>query len=358
MFGILDRYVGRSVLLAILLCTFMLVGLSALIKYVEQLKQVGDGSYTALLAGWYVILSMPRELVLFFPIGALLGGVIGLGQLASSSELVVLQSVGKSRFAIVLAVLKTVLPVMIIIVLMGEYLAPLTERRADDLKTMARSGGQMTVSSTGLWIREQHNFIHIDSVLRDGTLRDITLYRFSGHVAELEQTAHAESGRFENGAWVMDKVVRTWFNERERVRTENQAEERWQLALTPDKLDVVAVDPDELSISGLYEYISYLHDNGQKAERYELELWRKVVSPLSVVAMMLLAASTVFGPLRSVAMGARIVAGVILGFSFYVANEVFGPMSLVYNVPPLLGAIMPSLLFMGVAVWILRGHRA
>ena len=55
---------------------------------------------------------------------------------------------------------------------------------------------------------------------------------------------------------------------------------------------------------------------------------------------------------------AALVAGVILGFGFYVANQVFGPMSLVYAVPPLLGAIMPSVLFMGVAVWLLRRHRA
>ena len=84
MFGILDRYVGRSVLMSILLCTLMLVGLSALIKYVEQMKHVGSGTYDVITAGWYVLYSIPKELVLFFPIGALLGGVIGLGQLASS----------------------------------------------------------------------------------------------------------------------------------------------------------------------------------------------------------------------------------------------------------------------------------
>ena len=81
------------------------------------------------------------------------------------------------------------------------------------------------------------------------------------------------------------------------------------------------------------------------------------MAPVSVIAMMLLAASTVFGPLRSVPMGARIVAGVILGFGFYVANQVFGPMSLVYAVPPLLGALLPSLLFMGFAIWQLGRRR-
>ena len=193
MFGILDRYVGRSVLMAILLCTLMLVGLSALIKYVEQMKHVGSGSYDAITAGWYVLYTIPKELVLFFPIGALLGGVIGLGQLASSSELVVLQSVGRSRFNIVMAVLKTVLPVMVVVMLLGEYLAPITERRADDLKSMAVSGGQMTVSSAGVWIREQQDFINIAAMLRDGTLQGITRYRF-GTGPDLLETAQAERG--------------------------------------------------------------------------------------------------------------------------------------------------------------------
>ena len=63
--GILDRYVGRTVLLAILLATLTLVGLSVLIKFVEQLKQVGQGQYDIWAAAWYVLLSTPKELVMF-----------------------------------------------------------------------------------------------------------------------------------------------------------------------------------------------------------------------------------------------------------------------------------------------------
>ena len=96
MFGILDRYIGRTVLLSILICTFGLMGLSSLIKFVEQLQNVGDGDFTTLHAFLRVVLLMPGELVLFFPMAALLGGVIGLGQLASTSELVVLQAAGLS----------------------------------------------------------------------------------------------------------------------------------------------------------------------------------------------------------------------------------------------------------------------
>ncbi len=357
MFGILDRYVGRSVLMAVLLCTLVLVGLSALIKYVEQLKDVGEGSYNSIAAAWYVLFSMPKELVLFFPIGALLGGVIGLGQLASSSELVVLQAAGRSRFNIVMAVLQYVLPAMVVVMLVGEYLAPLTERHADDLKSMAVSGGQMTVSSSGVWVREQQDFLHIAAVLRDGSLQGVTRYRFAQTGAGLREIAHAERASYQQGQWLMQGVQRTYFDGKEQIRSEQHKVERWSMGLSPDKLEVVAISPDELSASGLQDYIRYMEQSGQKVDKYKLELWRKLLSPLAVVAMMLLAASTVFGPLRSVPMGARIVSGVIIGFSFYVVNQIFAPVSLVYSIPPIIGASGPSLLFMAVAIWLLKKQK-
>jgi lipopolysaccharide export system permease protein len=70
--------------------------------------------------------------------------------------------------------------------------------------------------------------------------------------------------------------------------------------------------------------------------------------------MMLLALSFVFGPLRSVTMGARVLSGVIFGFTFYISNEVFGPMSLVYRLHPAIGALGPSLVFLLITIYLLR----
>lgn len=73
--------------------------------------------------------------------------------------------------------------------------------------------------------------------------------------------------------------------------------------------------------------------------------------------MMMLALSFIFGPLRSVTAGARIVTGICFGFLFYVVNEIFGPLSLVYNVTPLAGALMPSVLFLLITWWLLSRKR-
>lgn len=353
MFGILDRYIGRTVIMAILLCTFMLVGLSSLIKFVDQLQSVGEGSYTTLHAVLRVAYAMPGDIVLFFPMAALLGCVVGLGQMASSSELVVLQAAGLSRAKIVISALKTVIPVMILVMLLGEYVAPIAEQRAHDIKTTAVSGGKITASTYGIWVKEGHDFISIGALLRDGSLRDVTLYRFNpaGDLLEIIRSGQA---LYQKQAWHLKNIVHTRLQDTKQIRSERKTDWLWQTNLTPDKLGVVSVSPDELSAQGLYNYINYMESNGQQVDDYKLEFWRKLLAPLNVIAMLLLAASTIFGPLRSVSMGARLISGVMIGFSFYVVNQVLGPFSLVYHVPPVLGASVPSLIFMSVAIHMLR----
>ncbi|MGL5949777.1 MAG: LPS export ABC transporter permease LptG [Aeromonas sp.] len=352
MFGIIDRYIGRVIFMSIVLCELTLVGLAALIKYVEQLKAVGDGHYDMLKALYFVLLSMPKEAVLFFPLAALLGGLIGLGQLASSSELVVMQAAGRSKISLVLAALKTAIPLMLLVSLMGEYVAPVAKRLADDIKAGAMSEGRLTISAYGVWARDGDHFVNINGVRKDGALTGVTLYRFSRN-QELEEVVQASEGRFAQDHWQLSQVTLTQFTDPNQIQTQSQTDYAWRSDLTPKQLGVVSIDPENLSVSGLRDYIAYLDANKQEAGRYQLELWRKVLAPLSVVAMILLASSFIFGPLRSVSMGARMLMGIMTGFAVYVSDRVFGPISLVYAVPPILAAVAPSLLFGGISLYIL-----
>lgn len=85
-FGVLDRYIGKTIFTTIMMTLFMLVSLSGIIKFVDQLKKAGQGSYDALGAGMYTLLSVPKDVQIFFPMAALLGALLGLGMLAQRSE--------------------------------------------------------------------------------------------------------------------------------------------------------------------------------------------------------------------------------------------------------------------------------
>ncbi|NCP66239.1 MAG: LPS export ABC transporter permease LptG [Paraglaciecola sp.] len=352
MFKILDWYIARTLLATTAMSLAVLTGLSLLIRFIEQMKQVGRGSYDMTVAAVYILLSFPRELEQFFPMATLVGGLIGLGILASNSELVVMQAAGQSRFNIITSAMKTAVLMVIFFMAMGEWVAPVTEAKAKEIRTQAISGGSLFSSDRLVWAKDADNFVSIGEVIDQNSLRDVTIYRFSEQL-KLQQITTAKRADYGDQGWVLREVTYTEFLPKE-VQVHHQQSDIWLSTLTPDKLGVVRVTPEALSIRGLLDYIQYLENNQQDASRYELAFWRKVSQPLSVCIMLLLALSFIFGPLRSVTMGARVFLGVLTGFGFFVSNEVFGTLSGVYQLPPLLGAVLPSLLFAVLSIFLLQ----
>ncbi|OOF56453.1 lipopolysaccharide ABC transporter permease LptG [Rodentibacter genomosp. 2] len=357
MMNTLDRYIGKSILGAIFATLLMLVGLSAIIKFVEQFRSVGKGTYDVLQAVSFTFLTIPKDVETFFPMAVLLGALIALGNLASRSELVVMQSAGFSRFRIGLAVMKTALPLVILTMVIGEWGIPQTEQFARDMRARAISGGSMLSIKNGVWAKDGQRFVFVRSVTDNVKLNDVYIYTFDDK-RHLTQLKHANQATYslEENKWKLHQVNDSTI-QKESIVTTNRLTESWETNLTPDKLGAVSLRPTSLSISGLYEYIHFLKETGQDARRFELTFWRKVFQPISVGVMMMLALSFIFGSLRSVTAGARIVTGICFGFLFYVVNEIFGQMSVVYNMPAMFGALIPSLLFLAIIWWLLSRKR-
>ncbi|MGI2037091.1 LPS export ABC transporter permease LptG [Shewanella frigidimarina] len=349
---ILDLYIARMIVSTSSLCLLILTGLSGIIKWVDQLRLVGRGAYTMLDAGIYVLFLVPRDIEMFFPMAVLLGALIGMGMLASNSELVVMQVSGMSRLQITQSAMKTAIPLMIMVMALGEWGAPIAEKSAKELQATKISGGSLIKSHRGIWAKDGDLFVNIGEVQDVNTLSNISLYEFNDQ-QELTRVTHANTAVFVDDVWQLSVVENTTVKD-DRVIRDHLDTDVWKSSLTPDKLSVVSVKPEALSISGLIDYLDYLKVNQQDPSRYELALWRKVMQPVTVAVMMLVALSFVFGPLRTVTMGARVLLGVVAGFSFYISNEIFGPMSIVYELPAVVGAIAPSMLFTGLALYYIR----
>jgi lipopolysaccharide export system permease protein len=352
MFKILDLYIARTLLSTIAVTLSVFVGLSALIKFVEQLRRVGQGDYDMTVAALYVFLSLPREIELFLPMATLLGALIGMGLLAQSSELVVMQASGLSRTNITVSSMKSIVLVIIAMMAIGEFITPQSETKAKELRTQALSGGSLLSSESVTWAKDGNDFVSISQVIDQDSLQDVEIYKFDDTL-KLTQIMTAKSADFEAQGWMLTEVGVLNFSDSQIEQSELK-QFIWDSSLTPDKLGIVAVKPEALSIRGLLDYVDYLKNNGQDASRYELAFWRKVFQPLSVAVMLLLAMSFIFGPLRSVTMGARTIMGVLAGFGFFISNEVFGQVSLVFQLQPVLGALLPSLAFATLAGFLLK----
>lgn len=347
---LIDGYIMRVVAAAILLVLVVVQSLDFVFGYIAELEDTAN-DYQAWEAFVFMVYTLPRRLYEFLPLAAFMGALVGLGQLANNSELVVIRTAGVSLGRITWSAMKPALVVVVISLVVGDFVAPPAEQAAQSNKAVARHGGK-AAATHGFWHREDDVFMHFNTVLPSGELHGVSLFRF-GKNQWLEEALYAERGVYQGDYWMLHDVRHSRIR-KQSVSTEKRATFRWQNGLSPDVLSVLTVRPDRLAIHGLYTYATYMQDQGLDASDYWLAFWKKTLQPLGTATMVLLAISFVFGPLRSVTMGFRIFCGLLAGLGFKYTQDLLGPMSLVYGFSPMLATLAPIAIAGGVGLVLLR----
>ncbi|SFR41278.1 lipopolysaccharide export system permease protein [Marinobacter daqiaonensis] len=347
----LDRYVMANVAAATLLVLLVVLSLDLVFGFIAELDDTRN-DYQALQAVLYMALTLPRRIYDYLPLGAFMGCLVGLGAMASSSELTVIRAAGVSIRRIVWSAMKPALVIVVVGLVIGEYVAPPAERLAQSQKAVARGGGENIASATGVWHREGDTFIHINAVQPGGLLQGVALFRFDQE-RWLASATFAERASYQGGFWRLEDVRRTRL-EREGTTREMAGQQRWDSGLTPDVLSVLVVKPENLALSGLYTYATYLDQQGLSSARYWLAFWKKVLMPVGTAVMVIVAISFIFGPLRSVTMGFRVFTGLIVGLLFKYAQDLLGPMSLVFGFNPVLAILIPILVSGAFGAYLMR----
>jgi lipopolysaccharide export system permease protein len=352
---IIDRYLSTTIAQTTLLVLLMLMGLSVFITLVKELGDVGTGDYRLLAALEFVLLDLPKQLYLFFPVAALLGVLLGLGLLASHNELTVLRGSGLSIGRIAGGVLKIALVLLVIATLFGEGLAPMAEHKAESQKALLISRGQAFKTTQGTWMRDGQNFLYIRAILGAHRLEGISRYQIDDQ-HNLTKADYAQSGVYMHHHWVMQNIVESQIS-LQKVETQKIAQADWQLTIDPELLRISIADPAEMSLWQLHAYLNYLRSNNLDASSYALAFWQRIMQPLATLVMIWLAIPFVFGPLRKATMGLRILLGATIGFAFITLSQFFGPISIVYQLSPLLAALLPIMVFALVAYALQRRVR-
>lgn len=339
---LLGNYIGKTIAVHILAVMLVLLALYFFSTFVTEVTDVGKGKYQVLDALQFSLMLLPRQVYELFPLVALLGTMLGLGALASTSELTVMQASGISVGQIMREILKVGAVLVVIAVILGEMIAPPLEKEARNQRARAMSENISLNVKSGLWAREGDTFINIERLLINGHASGIHLYRFSPD-GKLLQSTSAKQGQYQKEEWQLMQVEHTFFGE-QRITRQFEKSIGWKSSVAPEVIDVVAIPPENLSIRDLLDYLRYLHENELEAQRYELSLWARIAAPFATAGMILLAIPFVFGSLRTVSVGQRIVIGALIGIGFYLFNGIFGRVGLVYNLPPLLSALTPTVL--------------
>lgn len=315
---------------------------------------MGKGQYALPDAFIITGLALPRYAYQILPIGALIGSLWGLGNLAAHSELTAMRAAGITMAQVELAVLKAGLVVALIAILVGEVMAPVSDEKGNYLRAEALSEGIAMKSYFGFWARDGDAFINIRQILPGGRLQSIFIYEFDDK--RLKLSTFAKSAIYTGNAWLLEGI---WQSELSDAGVEARSADQavWDSLLDPGMLSLLVVDPHMLPTWGLYRYIRFMEDNGLDATTYQVAFWIKIATPLVIMAMMSLAVPLLFGALRTVGVGQRVFVGVIIGVVLYMLNRAFSQLAIAYSISPILAALLPAILCFTAVVWLFRRAR-
>lgn len=355
----LDKHIGVTVLLSMAVVIALIGTLDLIFSLLEELADT-DENYSLLEAVWFVLMTTPTSLYELLPFTALGGALIGLGILASNNELVVIQAAGVSVFRIVFAVVKPTLLVMLLSLVFGEFVSPPLEQLAQSNRAVQKTGGQSISSEQGNWQRIGHEFIHINAIAPGGTsLIGVSRFATDGN-QRLVSASFAQSASYIESAagnyWRLKNVEQSIFTP-QTIVTNQYLQEDWIVELSPELLSVLLVDPDEQSISGLYRLGQFFDSEDLDSRIYYLAFWKKLLQPVATLALVLLAISFVFGPLREATMGSRIFVAIGVGLAFTIVQRMMEPASLIYGFDPLAAVSAPILVCAAIGYFLLAKVR-
>jgi len=355
-----DRYLGRTVFIGTLFALLVLFSIDSIIDFINDVESVDDRGFTFTHVMLRLLFEMPQRLYEFMPTALLLGALIGLGGLAAKSELVALRSVGISKLRILWSVLKVGVVLIAISVWVGEMIVPTAQSYANSLsKSQVRDaknneGEENDVkkislrSKYGVWVRDNDRYINAQEIYPDYRMRDIWIYELDEKY-KLKRASFAKQAVFENDVWKLSDIKHSLISN-SGIETVAADEEHWDRLVSTELFDVITVKPEFMGAVKLKKYISYLEDNDLDAKRYQLAFFNRFAVPLSGLAMLLLAVPFVFRSARAGGLGQRIFIGIVVAVVFNLVSKVLSNTSVVYDIPPIIGAFLPTLIVTAIAV--------
>jgi len=351
---IIYRYIAYQVLIGFAISTAILLPLFSFFDLLDQLDDVGKGTYRAIDAFFYTAMLLPRRFIQIAPFVALLGTVIALGKLAINSELIAFRVAGLSPQRISFAPLGMGVLLLMTVAILEQFAAPQLQQKAITYRAIALEQSAELGRNLGIWTRNEHNILRIGQIVNNKRAADIELLQLDADGFIVTHTLAEFADIVEEDIWELSNTIVRTFQDGGRISVNRMDVVRWPSFVDPEDIATLTKPPESLSPLELYRHVEFLRSTGQDADSYALALWRKAGSALMTIAMLLLSIPFVFGSIRS-GLSNKLIFATLIGMGVYLLDQIIANAGLILNLNPALVALGPGFTIIILAnIWLRR----
>jgi len=350
-----ERYITKTLLSFTFVVLVIWLGVYSFFNFLSEMNSIGQVNYTMLEALRYIILQMPEVVYKHASPVILLGCVLGMGHLATTNQLLVLRISGVSIFKLTLFTIKTALVFVIVAIAIGEIFAPLASEEAERGRSKALDIAIASQSQEGFWIRDGESFINVQTNIDGETFKDVTIIEVNSS-NKISTVMTSEVAIFDGKSMNMKNTDIFYIDDSKEIDEISLNKPNFYnkaVSFDQDLIDSLKKEPEELTTWNIWKQMRFLTDNKLRSGIFEVEFYKRLIKPITLVAMILLAMLFIFGSTRDVTLGRKIFFGIALGLSFELLSRIGGAMALSFDFNPVLSAVLPTIVVMSIALILL-----
>ena len=350
-----DLYITKTLLTYSLVVLLVWLGIYSFFNFLAELGDIGKKNYTIFKALQYIFFQMPQVAYNQASPIILLGCVLGMGHLATTNQLLIFRISGISIMKITWLTVKNALFFVFALIIIGEVLAPISTSFSENNRSIALGQESLSKNQESFWIRDGDNFINITNNINENFISDITIIEVN-LLNKINRIVKSSKASFKGNILELTDSKIYSINDKsffEGISLKERNNYQKNVTFDQDLISSLEKKPKDLTTYSLLKQIQFLSGNKLKSGIFEVELYKRLVKPFTLIVMILMAMIFIFGSNRDTTLGRKIFFGAALALTFELLSRVGGALALSFDFNPLLSAILPVMIIMIISITLL-----
>jgi len=353
---LLDKYLFLSILKKSIFSLFALVLIFIFFKFLDELSDIGSNGYTLSKALQYLLLLLPSIFNSLLVISIMIGTVLALGQLNSQKELQIFLTGAISIKNLIFKSLSYPVIICVFLIIFFEFISPRSIELANQVKSSPLKN-ILVKSDENIWFKKDNHFIHFYKNPNENySVRVYEVTNKSKLANILYKNSYDKSNLGINNS-TFSKI--NIDDKSSFFKIKDVSNENLTLNLDIRKQHFFNRDVEVLSIFELVQSVSYSIANNLNFNKYITELLNRLIKPITLIGMILIAIPYVINFQREASIGNRIFIAITIGVSTHLLTKITSSLALKMDLIAMIGPILPTavLLSLGYILIFLNNHR-